>query len=124
MFLCERGFGEGGALKTGFESCKLPRLFTPAVNTDEVTDYLTIIKDPIDLQLIERRLKQPNLFYKTKEIFKADLKRMVDNCRTFNEQVRTLLQMLSVQPPPPTRLSTHSATGRTHASLLPFVIGY
>eukprot|EP01052_Picozoa_sp_SAG31_P023812 SAG31_NODE_1987_length_6724_cov_18.235925_3_plen_247_part_00 len=59
--------------------------FAEPVNTDEVTEYLTVIKDPVDLQMIERRLKQPNLFYKTKEIFQADLKRMVDNCRTFNE---------------------------------------
>jgi histone acetyltransferase len=59
--------------------------FAEPVNTEEVTDYLTVIKDPIDLQMIERRLKQSALFYKTKAIFQADLVRMCDNCRTFNE---------------------------------------
>ena len=72
----------------------------------QVTDYLDVITDPIDLQMIEKRLSQPNIYYKTKvhsdimhavqihywelrllrgqDIFRADLKRMVDNCRTFN----------------------------------------
>lgn len=34
--------------------------------------------------MIEKRLNQPNTYYKTKDIFRADLKRMVDNCRAFN----------------------------------------
>ena len=32
----------------------------------QITDYLDIIKDPIDLTMIEKRLNQPNTFYKTK----------------------------------------------------------
>jgi len=58
--------------------------FLDPVDTNEVTDYLDVITDPIDLQMIEKRLSQPNIYYKTKDIFRADLKRMVDNCRTFN----------------------------------------
>lgn len=34
----------------------------------QITDYLDIIKDPIDLTMIEKRLNQPNTFYKTKVI--------------------------------------------------------
>ena len=32
----------------------------------QVTDYLDVITDPIDLQMIEKRLNQPNIYYKTK----------------------------------------------------------
>ena len=32
----------------------------------QITDYLDVIKDPIDLTMIEKRLNQPNTFYKTK----------------------------------------------------------
>ena len=32
----------------------------------QITDYLDVIKDPIDLTTIEKRLNQPNTFYKTK----------------------------------------------------------
>ena len=32
----------------------------------QITDYLDVVKDPIDLQMIEQRLTQPNVYYKTK----------------------------------------------------------
>jgi hypothetical protein len=33
---------------------------------NQITDYLDVIKDPIDLTMIEKRLNQPNTYYKTK----------------------------------------------------------
>lgn len=46
-------------------------------------DYYDVIKNPIDLSTIQKRLDS-GWFYVTKEIFVADLKRMVDNCKTYN----------------------------------------
>jgi len=48
-----------------------------------VPDYFNVIKDPIDLETIEKRLNT-RVYYITKEIFYSDLKRMCDNCRTYN----------------------------------------
>ena len=45
-------------------------------------DYLDVVKDPVDLSLVESRLKKS--YYATKDIFFADLKRMCDNCRQYN----------------------------------------
>ncbi len=39
-----------------------------------------MIKDPVDLSLMERRLARDN-FYITLDIFVADFKRMCNNCR-------------------------------------------
>eukprot|EP00617_Octactis_speculum_P000637 CAMPEP_0185776368 /NCGR_PEP_ID=MMETSP1174-20130828/85401_1 /TAXON_ID=35687 /ORGANISM="Dictyocha speculum, Strain CCMP1381" /LENGTH=101 /DNA_ID=CAMNT_0028464281 /DNA_START=21 /DNA_END=326 /DNA_ORIENTATION=+ len=58
--------------------------FREPVNTDEVGDYLSIIKDPIDLSLIKRRLDDE--FYKSRDMLKADLIRMIENCKTYNGQ--------------------------------------
>lgn len=46
----------------------------------QVPDYGTIIKDPIDISLIERRLGAQN-YYLTLDIFIADWRRMFNNCR-------------------------------------------
>eukprot|EP01113_Clastostelium_recurvatum_P032858 TRINITY_DN4279_c0_g1_i8.p1 TRINITY_DN4279_c0_g1~~TRINITY_DN4279_c0_g1_i8.p1 ORF type:complete len:714 (+),score=163.01 TRINITY_DN4279_c0_g1_i8:30-2144(+) len=54
--------------------------FHEPVDTVEVYDYLNVIKDPIDLRTIGERLETGE-YYITKEIFFADLKRMVENCR-------------------------------------------
>eukprot|EP00735_Rhodelphis_limneticus_P001193 TRINITY_DN11764_c0_g1::TRINITY_DN11764_c0_g1_i1::g.11575::m.11575 TRINITY_DN11764_c0_g1::TRINITY_DN11764_c0_g1_i1::g.11575 ORF type:complete len:608 (+),score=118.63,sp/Q338B9/GCN5_ORYSJ/48.75/4e-115,Bromodomain/PF00439.20/3.4e-21,Acetyltransf_7/PF13508.1/3.4e-08,Acetyltransf_1/PF00583.19/8.1e-08,Acetyltransf_10/PF13673.1/0.016,PCAF_N/PF06466.6/0.047,FR47/PF08445.5/0.38 TRINITY_DN11764_c0_g1_i1:135-1958(+) len=59
--------------------------FSEPVKVEEVPDYLDIIKDPIDLKTIEERLDRgPPFYYKTKDIFVADLVRMCENCRTYN----------------------------------------
>ncbi|GAX80984.1 hypothetical protein CEUSTIGMA_g8419.t1 [Chlamydomonas eustigma] len=57
--------------------------FLLPVTAEEVPDYHTVIKDPIDLSLMESRLKQQN-FYLTLDIFIADFKRMMNNCRLYN----------------------------------------
>mmetsp|Transcript_35758 Transcript_35758/g.70056 ORF Transcript_35758/g.70056 Transcript_35758/m.70056 type:complete len:386 (+) Transcript_35758:22-1179(+) len=56
--------------------------FREPVSPEEVPDYHTVIKDPVDLSLMQRRLEEG--FYKTKEIFLADVGLMCDNCRTYN----------------------------------------
>ncbi|PRP85259.1 hypothetical protein PROFUN_07029 [Planoprotostelium fungivorum] len=57
--------------------------FHHPVDRNQVPDYEDHIKDPIDMEMIERRLKRGN-YYITKEIFLADVKRMCDNCRYYN----------------------------------------
>jgi ribosomal protein S18 acetylase RimI-like enzyme/vacuolar-type H+-ATPase subunit H len=59
--------------------------FHVPVSREEVPDYYDVIKDPIDLELVEKRLNQGN-YYITKDIFFADLKRMCDNCRIYNRE--------------------------------------
>jgi nucleosome-remodeling factor subunit BPTF len=56
--------------------------FEEPVDTAVVTDYLAVVSDPIDLSTIEARLAAG--FYRTKDIFCADLRRMCDNCRKYN----------------------------------------
>lgn len=46
-------------------------------------DYYDVIKNPMDLSTMQTQLDWGN-FYVTKEIFIADLKRMVENCKTYN----------------------------------------
>ena len=41
------------------------------------------LQDPVDLQLIRKRL-QHRAYYLTLDIFKADIKRMLNNCRLYN----------------------------------------
>jgi hypothetical protein len=56
--------------------------FEEPVDTNVVTDYLTVVSDPIDLSAIAARLESG--FYRTKDIFIADFRRMCDNCRKYN----------------------------------------
>lgn len=58
--------------------------FREPVDTNEVTDYLDIIKDPIDLSTIDKRIKKGD-WYKSKEMLYADLVRMVNNCKLYND---------------------------------------
>ena len=57
--------------------------FLEPVNPDEVVDYYEVIKEPMDLKTIGQRLE--NGFYRTKEIFCADFKKMFDNCKFYND---------------------------------------
>jgi N-acetylglutamate synthase-like GNAT family acetyltransferase len=56
--------------------------FTDPVDPNEVPDYYDVFKNPIDLTTIGKRLDDG--FYITKEIFRADLQRMIDNCKFYN----------------------------------------
>lgn len=58
--------------------------FREPVDTTEVTDYLNVIKDPIDLSTIEKRIRKGD-WYKSKEMLHVDMLRMVKNCQTYND---------------------------------------
>ena len=57
--------------------------FLEPVDGKEVPDYYDVITNPVDLQMIERRLESGN-YYITKDLFMADMRRMCDNCRYYN----------------------------------------
>jgi methyltransferase-like protein len=56
-----------------------------------VPDYAEVIKEPIDLATIEKRLRQEN-HYKSKQMLYADLMLMVNNCKLYNEDASTYVQ--------------------------------
>ncbi|CAI5730785.1 unnamed protein product [Hyaloperonospora brassicae] len=56
--------------------------FHEPVDTTVVVDYLDHIKDPVDLQLISKRIDSGS--YISKAAFKADLDQMCENCLIYN----------------------------------------
>lgn len=56
--------------------------FLKPVNAKEVTDYYTKIKEPMDLQTMNEKLRAKK--YKTLTDFVADVSRIFDNCRYYN----------------------------------------
>ncbi|KAI8137787.1 putative histone acetyltransferase [Fennellomyces sp. T-0311] len=56
--------------------------FVEAVNPDEVTDYYDIIKDPMDLSMLEQNVE--NDVYQTMDEFVKDVQKIFDNCRLYN----------------------------------------
>ena len=60
--------------------------FQEPVDTEVVTDYLACVKDPIDLKTILDRLQdRQNVFYRSREMLKADLMRMCKNAKLYNK---------------------------------------
>lgn len=57
--------------------------FKEPVDPREVPDYYDIIKDPIDLKTISKRLDS-EVYYLTPDMFAADMRRMFANARTYN----------------------------------------
>ncbi|KAF3326305.1 histone acetyltransferase GCN5 [Carex littledalei] len=57
--------------------------FKEPVDAREVPDYYDIIKDPMDLKTMSKRVES-ELYYVTFEMFVADVKRMFHNARTYN----------------------------------------
>lgn len=57
--------------------------FKDPVDAREVPDYYDIIKDPIDLKTISKRVESEQ-YYITLEMFASDMKRMFINARTYN----------------------------------------
>ncbi|KAA8494391.1 Histone acetyltransferase GCN5 [Porphyridium purpureum] len=55
-------------------------------------DYYEVIKNPVDLGLIQRRLDL-GWYYVTKEIFIADIKRMVENCLSYNGKTHYISEL-------------------------------
>eukprot|EP01025_Chloroclados_australasicus_P053576 TRINITY_DN6319_c1_g1_i2.p1 TRINITY_DN6319_c1_g1~~TRINITY_DN6319_c1_g1_i2.p1 ORF type:complete len:378 (-),score=29.25 TRINITY_DN6319_c1_g1_i2:92-1225(-) len=58
--------------------------FLEPVREEDVPDYYDVIKDPMDLSQVEKRLKGKK-FYITLEIFLADMRRIFSNCRIYNK---------------------------------------
>jgi len=56
--------------------------FLEAVNKDDVPDYYEVIKDPIDLKTMEKRLIAN--YYIDKDVFVKDIGRIFANCKTYN----------------------------------------
>ncbi|CAA0816744.1 Histone acetyltransferase GCN5 [Striga hermonthica] len=57
--------------------------FREPVDGHEVPDYYDIIKDPMDLKTMSRRVESEQ-YYVTFEMFVADVRRMFSNARTYN----------------------------------------
>ncbi|KAJ4968799.1 hypothetical protein NE237_015500 [Protea cynaroides] len=57
--------------------------FKEPVDAREVPDYYDVIKDPMDLKTMSKRLESEQ-YYVTFEMFVADVKRMFANARTYN----------------------------------------
>ncbi|CAL4941814.1 unnamed protein product [Urochloa decumbens] len=57
--------------------------FKEPVDSRDVPDYYDIIKDPIDLRTMSRRVESEQ-YHVTLEMFVADMKRMFNNARTYN----------------------------------------
>ena len=58
--------------------------FLVPVNVKVVTDYLSVIKNPIDLQTIGDKIDRG--LYITMNMMCADLQLMLDNCKTYNDE--------------------------------------
>ena len=54
-------------------------------------DYLEVIKEPIDLSTIDKRIRKGD-HYKSKQMLLADLMLMVNNCKLYNEPASTYVQ--------------------------------
>mmetsp|Transcript_30058 Transcript_30058/g.54357 ORF Transcript_30058/g.54357 Transcript_30058/m.54357 type:complete len:442 (-) Transcript_30058:61-1386(-) len=62
--------------------------FREPVDTQEVMDYLDVVKEPIDLSTIDKRVREGK-HYKSKQMLFADLMLMVNNCKTYNDDSST-----------------------------------
>jgi histone acetyltransferase len=58
--------------------------FQDPVNPEDVPDYYDIIKEPMDLHTIGQRLHAG--FYRSRDIFVADVRLIFDNCRLYNRE--------------------------------------
>lgn len=62
--------------------------FRDPVNVEEVTDYLDVVSDPIDLRTMEKRVRKGD-WYKNKHMLYSDMMRMVNNCKLYNGEGST-----------------------------------
>lgn len=65
--------------------------FREPVDTNEVKDYLDVIKEPIDLSTIDKRIRKGE-HYKSKKMLHQDLMLMVNNCKLYNDEASTYVQ--------------------------------
>ncbi|XP_058462395.1 bromodomain-containing protein homolog isoform X2 [Malaya genurostris] len=66
------------------EAKDVQEIFREPVDTDEVTDYLTVVKNPIDLGTMRQKLRSG--FYTSIEDLEADVALMISNCLTYNNK--------------------------------------
>ena len=59
-------------------------IFAEPVDTDEVADYLDIVKKPMDFSTMRNKLE--NFEYCSIDLFEADFTMMVQNCLAYNEK--------------------------------------
>ncbi|KAL3603561.1 hypothetical protein D5086_004420 [Populus alba] len=99
--------------------------FKEPVDACDVPDYYDIIKDPMDLKTMSKRVESEQ-YYVTLEMFIADVKRMCANARTYNtpdtiyykcatRHVHTLVCSFCFIPPPP---QIHGATSIIFMSIM------
>lgn len=58
--------------------------FREPVDTTEVTDYLSVVKEPIDLSTMDKRIRKGD-WYKSKQHLQMDMMTMVNNCKAYND---------------------------------------
>jgi hypothetical protein len=54
------------------------------VSVNDAPDYYIIIKNPVDLSLIKKRLNSSPRYYVTPDQLLADMYLMCENCRLYN----------------------------------------
>merc|ERR1712113_199574 len=59
-------------------------IFAEPVDTDEVADYLDIVKKPMDFSTMRKKLE--NFEYSNIDLFEEDFFMMVQNCLSYNEK--------------------------------------
>ena len=72
--------------KTEEQQCAWP--FREPVDLNDAQDYMDIIKEPIDLSTIEKRIRKGE-WYKSKQMLYRDLMLMVNNCKLYNDESST-----------------------------------
>ncbi|XP_060074835.1 nucleosome-remodeling factor subunit NURF301-like [Ylistrum balloti] len=80
--LLDRDYDTLRRLVKSLQSHKMAWPFLEAVDRNEVPDYYHVIKDPMDLMTVERRL-QKKKYSKLKDFVK-DVTKIFDNCRLYN----------------------------------------
>lgn len=58
--------------------------FLKPVDPSEAKDYYSVIKYPMDLQTMHKRLDSG--YYSSRRLFVADMKRIITNCKMFNDE--------------------------------------
>jgi len=57
--------------------------FRDPVNTEEVKDYTDVVKEPIDLRTMEKRIRKGD-HYRNLSMLYVDMMKMADNCKLYN----------------------------------------
>jgi hypothetical protein len=74
------------------QSSSFSRYFTfLSGNISAIPDYAEVIKEPVDLSTIEKRIRHDN-HYKSKQMLLSDLILMVNNCKLYNDEESAYVQ--------------------------------